>query len=215
MAEFSKKLLDMLTEFMICEVGSKAIDGITYTMLLKEPKERDAYERYMNIKKEATACGYTNDEILRRYEVSNGYIFDMDLNIAKQISVEITKAVAKANGGETAYGELIGDRPEQRRKRDIINLAKFLKSEFDNGKEQTEVALFNKNSTNKILVTGKGPKGENLVVKYHAYAIRHWDLEIINEKFLIPAGFRVSRLQPCEVLPYKTGVSFILTMEQV
>ena len=27
---------------------------------------------------------------------------------------------------------------------------KFWKSEFDNGKEQTEVALFNKNSTNKL-----------------------------------------------------------------
>lgn len=35
MAEFSKELLDMMTEFMICEVGARVLDGITYTILLK------------------------------------------------------------------------------------------------------------------------------------------------------------------------------------
>jgi len=215
MADISNKLLNMLTEFFICEIGSKAIDGITYCMLLKDAKERDIYERYKLIRKQANEEGNTNDEIFRIYEVNNGYIFDMDLSIAKNISYEITKAVSKANGGETPYGDLIGDMPEKRRKRDIINLAKFLKSEFDSGKEQTEIALFSRNSTNKILVTCKGPNNEVLAVKYNAYALRHWDLENVNEKLLIPAGFRVSRLQPCEVLPYKTGVSFIVNMEQM
>ena len=51
MAEFSKELLDMMTEFMICEVGARVLDGITYTMLLKNnKKDLEVYERYMTIK---------------------------------------------------------------------------------------------------------------------------------------------------------------------
>lgn len=77
------------------------------------------------------------------------------------------------------------------------------------------MALFSKNSTNRIILNGKNSKGEAIAVKYNAYAIRHWDIELINEKLLIPAGFRVSRIQPCEILPSKTGVSFVFTLETI
>ena len=216
MAEFSKELLDMMTEFMICEVGARVLDGITYTMLLKNnKKDLEVYERYMTIKREAIKCGYTNDEILRVYEVSNGYIFDMDLRTAKQITTELSKSVAKANGGQTPAGELIKDMPDQRRKRDLVALAKYLKSEYDKGNRQLEVALFSKNTTNRIVINGKGPNGEAISLRYNAYAIRHWDIETVNEKFLIPSGFRVKRIQPCEIFPSKTGVSFIFTLESM
>lgn len=215
MAEFSKTLLDMLVEFMVCEIGSKALDGITYTMLLKADKDKKTYDRYMTIRKEASKCGYSDNEVFRVYPVANGYIFDMDLVTAKQITAEMAKSVAKNNGGKTPLGELLKDRPDQRRKRDLANMASYLKSEYDKGKRQLEVALFSRNSTNKIVVTGTGPKGENMFIKYNAYAIRHWDIETLNESFLIPAGFRVKRIQPCEILPSKTGVSFIFTMESM
>lgn len=215
MAKFSKELLDMLTEFMICEVGSKALDGITYTMVLKTARDKELYTRYMTIRNEAAKCGYTSDEVFRVYEVANGYIFDMDLETAKQMTIEIAKSVSKNNGGKTPSGNIIKDMPEQRRKRDLVNLAKYLKYEYDNGRYSVEVALFSRNSMNKIIVTGKGSRGETLALRYNAYAIRHWDIEILNEKFLIPAGFRVRSIQPCEILPSKTGVSFIFRMESM
>lgn len=216
MAEFSKELLDMMTEFMICEIGQKALDGVTYTMLLKDnEKDIETYNRYMTIRREIAKCGFSDSEILRVYNVANGYIFDMDLSIAKQITVELSKSVSKANGGQTPAGDLIGDMPEQRRKRDLVALAKYLKSEYDKGNKKLEVALFSRNTTNRIVVNCKGPNGENISLRYNAYAIRHWDIEIINEKFLIPAGFRVKRIQPCEVLPKKQGVSFLFTLESM
>jgi hypothetical protein len=215
MAEFSKDLLDMLTEFMICEVGSKALDGITYTMILKNESDKESYNRYMTIKNEAIKCGYKNDEVFRVYEVANGYIFDMDLETARQMTLELAKSVAKANGGKTPSNDIIRDMPEQRRKRDIVALAKYLKSEYDKGKNTVEVALFSRNTTNKIVLTGKGPNGDTLAIIYNAYAIRHWDVELVNEKFLIPSGFRVKSIQPCEILPSKTGVSFIFRLESM
>lgn len=214
MAEFSKNLLDLLTEFMVCEVGSKALDGITYTMLLKNNKDKEEIDRYMNIKHEAAKCGYTNNEVFRVYEITNGYIFDMDIATAKQITAEIVRTLNKNNAG-IQNTDLINNLPEKRRKKDMVALSKFLKEEYDKGKRQVEVALFSKNSTNRIILNGKNSSGEAIAVKYNAYAIRHWDIELINEKLLIPAGFRVSRIQPCEILPSKTGVSFVFTLETI
>jgi hypothetical protein len=213
MSKISKELLDMLTEFVICELDSKALDGITYTMVLKSDKNKELYDKYMGIKNEAVRCGYNNNEVFRVYELMNGYIFDMDILTVKQITAEIIKAVDKVNGGKTPVRELLGDLPEQRRKKDMIALAKYLKSEWDSGNRQVEVALFSRNATNKIIIHGKGPNGEDLAIRYNAYAIRHWDVEYINEKALIPAGFRVSKIQPREILPSKTGASFMFTLQ--
>jgi len=215
MAEFSKSLLDMLTEFLICEIGSKALDGITYTFVFKDKRDKEMYDRYMTIKQEATKCGFSNDEVFRVYQVANGYIFDMDLNTAKQITAEIAKSVARQNNDSTPTGDIIKDMPEQRRKKDMVMLARKLKEEYDKGNDQVEVALFSRNSTNRIIVTGKDQNGNSIAIRYDAYAIRHWDIEIINEKFLIPAGFRVKRIQPCEILPKKTGVSFLFMLESM
>ena len=173
------------------------------------------YDRYMTIKQEATKCGFSNDEVFRVYQVANGYIFDMDLNTAKQITAEIAKSVARQNNDSTPTGDIIKDMPEQRRKKDMVMLARKLKEEYDKGNDQVEVALFSRNSTNRIIVTGKDQNGNSIAIRYDAYAIRHWDIEIINEKFLIPAGFRVKRIQPCEILPKKTGVSFLFMLESM
>lgn len=215
MAKMSGELINMLTEFLIHEIGSKSVDGITYAMITKDKKDEATYKKYVEIRKEATKCGYSNDDIFRIYEVANGYIFDMDLNMAKKIAYELTKAVNKTNGGKTPVKDFIADNPEKRRKADMLGLAKYVKAEFDNGAQVLEVALFSRNSTPRIMITGIGTKNEMIAIKYNAYAIRHWDIETVNEKLLIPAGIRIARIEPCEVLPPKTGVRFKLYLEGI
>lgn len=213
MGKVSSELINMLTDFLINEIGSKSLDGITYSMVTKQSKDEENYKRYMEIRKEAQKCGFAHDEVFRVYEVSNGYIFDMDMSVVKKISYELSKAVSKTNGGQTPVGDLIGNNPEKRRKSDMLGLAKYVKSEFDNGNRVVEVALFSRNSTPKITITGIGAKNEMLMVKYNAYAIRHWDIEVVNGSLLIPAGIRIAKIEPCEVLPSKTGVRFKLYLE--
>lgn len=215
MGKASTELINMMTEFLICEIGSKALDGITYAMVLKDDRDKENYKKYMAIRKEAQNCGYSTDEAFRVYEVANGYIFDMDISAAKKITAELSKAVSATNGGKTPVGDLIGNGPEKRRKSDMVGLAKYVKSEFEAGNDVIEVALFSRNSTPRIMITGIGPKNEMLTVKYNAYAIRHWDIETVNAKLLIPAGIRIAKLEPCEVLPSKTGVKFKLYLEPV
>ena len=214
MGKASNELINMLTDFLINEIGSKSLDGITYAMVIKNSKkDEEDYKRYIGIRKEAQKCGYTQDEVFRVYEVSNGYIFDMDMPVVKKISYELSKAVNKTNGGQTPVGDLIGDSPEKRRKSDMLSLAKYVRTEFNNGNRVIEVALFSRNSTSKITITGIGVRNEMLMAKYNAYAIRHWDIETVNAKILIPIGIRIAKLEPCEVLPSKTGVRFKLYLE--
>lgn len=215
-AKFSTNLLNMLSEFLVCEIGSKALSGITYTMLFKRnEKDMELYERYKEIREEAIRCGYQNGEVFRIYEVQNGYILDMDLSVTKRISLEISKAVANINNGQTPVKDFIGDNPEDRRKNDMIRLARYVKQEYDKGNEVIEVALFSRNSVPRILITGKTKSGESVTVKYNAYALRHWDLENINSAILIPEGTRIARMEPIEILPSKTGVSFKLYVEEI
>lgn len=215
MGTFSKDLIDRLTEFMVCEIGSRAIDGVTYCLLSKTDADKERVMKYREIRVEADKCGFSREEIFRVHELVNGYIFDMDLLTARQITAEISKKVAQLNGGQTPIGNLLKDKPEKRKQKDLMALSKYLKTEYDKGVTKLEVALFSKNVSNKILITGKGPNGENLVIDYKAYAIKHWDIEALNENMLIPIGFRVKSIQPCEILPSKTGVSFIFILESM
>lgn len=218
MGKQSDKMMNLLTEFMVSEIGSKSLDGITYALLLKNDKDKPALNRYKEIFNEVRACGYGPDEIFRAYEISNGYIFDMDLNTVKTISAKLVKMVEKANNIEIGSQDLIGNSPEKRRKSDMNGLAKFVLDQYSKGITNCEVALFSRNSVPHIIISGKlkDKNGDKYAtIKYNAYAIRHWDIEIINSELLIPRGIRIARIEPCEVLPSKTGVKFILHIESV
>lgn len=212
MGKASQELVNMLTEFLICEIGSKAMDGITYALVLSNSKD---LKKFMDIRKEANKFGYASDEAFRVYQVANGYIFDMDISVAKKITYELSKAVNKTNGGQSPIGDLIGDAPERRRNADMLGLAKYAQREFEAGNRIIEIALFNRNATSRIMVTGVGPQNEMLTIKYRGYAIRHWDIEAINANLLIPEGIRISKLEPCEILPSRTGVRFRVYLESI
>ena len=216
-------LMNLLTEFLVHEIDVRVLDGITYAFVLKPDKKKDRntakenekYAKYMHIKEETRNLGFNNDEVFRAYEVSNGYIFDMDIREAKKITVALAKAVANSTGSKTIPKNLIGDGPDKRRIEDMKRLARYAKQEFDAGRKKIEVALFSRNRGPRITITGSDGNGNPIALQYGAYAIRHWDIEMVNEKLLVPAGFRISKIEPCEILPSKTGVRFIMYLESL
>ena len=212
-AKVSKKLLDLLSKFLMLEIQSRVLDGITYTFLFKDGKDAGQKEKYLEIRDEAAACGFKPEEVFRIFEVSNGYILDMDLSIAKYITEEISKVVARENNYKTPVGDLIGNRPEKRRIEDMEYLAKVLLKHYKDKEKEVEVALFSRNRVPKIVLTAEDTKGGTVVVKYDAFAIRHWDLEDVNTNLLIPKGVRITDIVPCEILPSKTGVRFIIKLK--
>lgn len=211
----SKELLDELTEFLCCEIGGKVLDGITYVMTLKGTKDNKYTTKYAKIREEADKCGYDKNEAFRVYELSNGYIFDMDLSIAKYITKLISKKVLTDKNG--VPDDLINNNPNKRRTEDMIKLAKRSLTAFKKGETTMEVALFSRNSTPKIIITGndKANARNKVVLQYDAYAIRHWDIEEINDKYLIPRGMKIHMIEACEVLSSRSGVRYILHFEKV
>lgn len=211
----SKELLDELTEFLCCEIGGKVLDGITYVMTLKGTKDNKFIAKYAKIREEADKCGYDKTEAFRVFELSNGYIFDMDLSIAKYITKLISKKVLVEKEGIPE--DLISNNPNKRRTEDMIKLAKKSLNAFKKGQTKLEVALFNRNSTSKIIITGndKSSNKNKVVVQYDAFAIRHWDIEEINDKYLIPRGMKIYAVEACEILSSRSGVRYILHFEKV
>lgn len=213
----SKQLIDGLTDFLVVNIESRAKDGITYAMAFKEG-DTALIEKCKGIKENVLKEGYGQDQVFRVYEVSNGYIFDMDLSIAKYITKELAKVVAKNNKLVLPTDDLIGDAPEKRRRKDMQKLAKYCKSQYEKGINVFEVALFSRNSVPKITITGSDAanngRDKSVIVVYNAYAIRHWDIEEVNRNLLVPTGIRIAKIRPCEILPSKTGVRFELSLDR-
>lgn len=211
----TKSLTGKLTKFLVEEIEGRVSDGITYMMVMKDPREKAMHKELMAIKDEALSCGFKADEIFRVYEVTNGYVFDMDINLAKAIAVELTKIEAKRNNGATPVGDLIGSLPEKRRREDIVGLGKYIKAQYREGKKSVEVALFSRNTVPKIKINVDDSKGNPVIMTYNAFAIRHWDLEEVNTSELIPQGISIKSIEACEILPSRTGVRFVLHFDKV
>lgn len=208
----SKNVLNMLTDFLINEIGSKSLNGITYALLIKG-KDNKKIARYLKIREEASKCGIGDREVFRVYELSNGFIFDIDMDIVKAITTELIKSVNKTNGNLTGQS-VIGNHPEKRRVNDMEALAKLIIAKNKSGSNNIEVALFSRNSTHKIVITGVGKRNEMLNIYYNAYCIRPEDIEEINEKYLIPQGIRASGVELSEILPTRTGVRADIHIER-
>ena len=213
--KISKELMDRLTNFLFEAIGGKVVDGITYTMEIS-PEDDEAIKNYLELKDMVVKEGFKNNEVFRVYNVANGYIFDMDLAIVRYLNDKVFKAVSKNTGLNCDGNAVIGYGPEVRRKQDMESLAKYCISQFESNKTEFEVALFSRNSVPRITISGKdsakGSQGKGVVVTYNAYAIRHWDIEEINNRLLIPKGLRIRRIKPCEILPSKTGMRFVLSV---
>jgi len=213
MADIPKELYGKLTEFLTIEIESKVLDGITYVLALKNDADRENIERYKRIKEAALKSGFGPNEVFRVYELSNGYIFDMDLNVAKQITYLLAKKVNQTNKAIPAT-DIIGDKPEERRREDMQKLAKKCITQYKAGNKVFDVALFSRNSVPRIQITAKDSHSNDTVITYDAYAVRHWDIEEINERLLAKEGIKIAKIEPREVLPSKTGVRFTLHLSK-
>lgn len=209
--ELPKELLDKLTELLCLEIGSKAMEGITYILLDKSEKDRFKVLKYKDVRITADKAGLGPNEAFRFYELANGYVFDMDMSIAKHITNFLSTVVAKNNGTEP-LANLIGNNPEVRRKNDMKALANKCLKEYKDGITKFDVALFSRNKGNKIITQVRDKTGNNLIIQYPAYALRHWDLEDINREYLLRYGIKIVSVEPVELIESKTGVRFTLNL---
>lgn len=206
------ELSNELRNFLCEAIGSKILDGITYALVSSSNKEKIA--EYSKIRDLANKDGLDSSQLFRVYKVSNGYVFDMDLSTAKQITKTIMNG--EENSKNVINDDYIERNPNERKKRDLNRLHKLCVNSFKAGTKEVEVALFSRNTANKIMISAKDKNTrENVVIQYEAFALRHWDIEMFNSEYLSKSKLRVRTLSTCEILPTNTGIRFILELERL
>lgn len=211
MGTLSKTSVNLITKFLTCEIDKRVLDGITYTLVLNDGKHNKEIEEFNEIRKSLDNDGFTATEVFRRYDLSNGYIYDLDLSQAVALTVKLSQAVAKMNNGNSPVGDMnISKESAERRSDDLKLLAKKVIASAKEGKNKIEVALFSRNKVPRIVVSGTDRNNKAVACQYDAFAIRHLDLEEVNSNYLVPTGLRIVKIETCEILPTTTGVRCIL-----
>lgn len=214
MAKFSTELLNMLCEFMVDEIEELAMYGITYAFVIKDEEGSDEkFKKYMNIRYEATQCGFTSDQVFTVKALGNGWIFDIELKTAKQILTELSKTIMKDDKEKIEAASIISNSPDERRRKDATALVEYIKREAESGKDSVKVAIYNRNSTPYITITAyvNGVKNR---VRLNAYALKAEDLNgIFNDK-LAKYGIHVKRIVVSDILPNRNGVLCTLNIEK-
>lgn len=206
------ELLNKVQTFYMQEIADGVLDGMTYALLLNTDKVK--IQNYLTLKEYIKNEGYSDSAILRAFSLSNGYIFDMDLAVAQRIAIKILKASYKECDRDVDFISEVKSIPQARKKTDMLRLANKCLKELGDGNREFYIALYSKNSSPYIKLTGT-QNGLPVKVTYDSYALRHFDLTDINTHYLCEKGARISKIEPCEILASRTGVKFRIVIERI
>jgi hypothetical protein len=208
----SPELLNKLEGFFVNSIAEKVLDGVTYIMVFNT--EQRLFETYNKIREDVDNLGYDKNTLFRVYQFSNGYVFDMDLSVSIHLAEKIMQEnVPEAEGKQ--YKVNISDNIKQKRKSAMVSLAKHCVSQMDKGITKFDIALYSRNIVPKIIITAKDTKGNDVMLKYKAFSLRHWDIDVVSNELLLPKGIRISKIEPCEILPARNGVRFTIHLAEV
>lgn len=212
--ELSAEAMSSLSRFYDKEISEKILRGVTYGLTFKSDSALNT--EYLELKQRLKDEGFSGSDILRVYELCNGYIYDLDIRMCQKIVVDLITSTLNPNEKLSQNDILmIKDKPRARIKEDMQKLANKCISELNTNHTKVDVALFSKNTTNQIKFKAELENGREILLTYNAYCLRHTDLEELNRDYLVPKGARISKIQPCEILPTKTGVVFTLWLERL
>lgn len=220
MLNLPNDIMEELIDFYANEISNKLFIGVTYGLILKGGVSDSKIQKYLNLKQRVMENNTSNGDIMRAFELCNGYIFDLGLRPAQELALNLIKSTYSTDEQLSKNDiMMIRDLPINKRKADLKALADKCLSvakEHPNDKQIIyDVALYSRNSLNEIKFAAQGPKGEKLQVRYDAFSLKHTDLDELNRAHLVTKRFRVSSIQPCEILPTRTGVRFRLYLERL
>lgn len=210
-----KELISKLEDFVLRFIKDRFIDGVSYGLFFSSEDELNKFcdSIYLESNKYFDAM-----EIMRKVETANGFIYDIDMKVVEHILREWMKLNKKTKTGITLleYEDIIGDSPKQNRNGDIIRLSELCYSSLEKGKNKLEVVLYSLSPLPNVLLTGKLKETKELIVlHYPAFVLKQWDLDTVNEEYLIPKGIRISKVEVCDILPNREGVRFIIHLKEI
>lgn len=207
------EVLDKIAVIVANDIGAKVMDGINWTFVLDTDNVK--INEYDSIRESLRSMGYKSNEVLRAFKVPNGVVYDIDATVVKKLVIKLMSQSDKADICST----IMKTAYEERRNSEFAKLQVFIIKAIKSGKKKVSLALFNKNKGSKIVykvnVTNGVYKGKYMEISLDAFALRHWDLEELNQNYLIPARCKIKRIEVIDILPTLTGVGFNVELEEL
>lgn len=207
------EVLDKVVVIVANDLGPKVMDGINWTFVLDTEVEK--LNEYESIRESLKEMGYKSNEVLRAFKVTNGVVYDIDSNVVKKL---VIKLMSKSQNAEVC-STIMRTAYEERRNSEFAKLQVFIIKAIKSGKKNISIALFNKNKGSKISYRVKVKSGvykdKTVEINLEAFALRHWDLEELNQNYLIPAKCKIKRIEVIDILPTMTGVGFNVELEEL
>lgn len=201
-----------LAEVICTDIHTNIVKGVTYILLEEKPNTKVRLDMYMGLRREIDSEGFKPDEVFRVYKVSNGYVFDME----QEIAVSITKAIMQKSGSlddknMRAVLNSVVERSKIRREKELKRLAALCYKAYKVGKTSLEVLLFGKNEVGKVIITVKDGK-DDYVITYPSFMLRPSDMQSVNEEYLIKSGIRIKSIETGEIVGSNRGLRVVVNL---
>lgn len=201
-----------LAEVICTDIHTNIVKGVTYILLEEKPNTKVRLDMYMGLRREIDSEGFKPDEVFRVYKVSNGYVFDME----PEIAVSITKAIMQKSGSlddknMRAVLNSVVERSKVRREKELKRLAALCYKVYKAGKTSLEVLLFGKNEVGKVIITVKDGK-DDYVITYPSFMLRPSDMQSVNEEYLIKSGIRIKSIETGEIVGSNRGLRVVVNL---
>ena len=208
-------MTNSLSEFLCDELGEKVLKGISYIVVSKADSNRKKVEKLDNLRRSLSKNGVPDNKVFRRYELLNGYIYDMELDEAIDLTIAITSSMAEQGKLEQKYIGDFGIRniAISRKVEDLQLLCRKCVEGVRKGKSEMDFVLFSRNRSPQVVITGKDAyTGAKIAIKYDSFALRHTDVEELNREYLKLHGLIVTKVIVHEIVPGSRGVLFTLKL---
>lgn len=201
-----------LAEVVCTDIHTNIVKGVTYILLEEKPNTKVRLDMYMGLRREIDSEGFKPDEVFRVYKVSNGYVFDME----PEIAVSITKAIMQKSGSlddknMRAVLNSVVERSNVRREKELKRLAALCYKAYKAGKVSLEVLLFGRNEVGKVIITVKDGK-DDYVITYPSFMLRPSDMQSVNEEYLIKSGIRIKSIETGEIVGTNRGLRVMVNL---
>ena len=201
-----------LAEVICTDIHTNIVKGVTYILLEEKPNTKVRLDMYMGLRREIDSEGFKPDEVFRVYKVSNGYVFDME----QEIAVSITKAIMQKSGSlddknMRAVLNSVVERSKVRREKELKRLAALCYKAYKAGKTSLEGLLFGKNEVGKVIITVKDGK-DDYVITYPSFMLRPSDMQSVNEEYLIKSGIRIKSIETGEIVGTNRGLRVVVNL---
>lgn len=217
--QITKDILKIVEPLFMDEIGSSILDGITYAVLANNDTNKIRINRYKNMIEslKESSIGSNSSEIVKAFKLCNGYVFDLNIAIAKKLAMDMIMESYRDYGVDfKPTSDIVTNmntKPNDAVIAELKRLSEFCVKSFHKGNKEIYVILYNRSPRRKITYTSKY-KGQSIQSTYDSFSVRHFDLAKINENYLFNKGVRIAKVEPCEVLHKSSGVKYRLVLEE-